>query len=311
MLTDIVVVGSLNMDLVVSAPRSPEAGETLFGTAFHLFPGGKGANQAVAASRLGARVSMVGRVGDDPFGPALIDSLNDAGVDTRYVQTCSAASTGVGCITVEPSGQNRIIVVSGANATVSNEDVDSALTLLAGSRLLILQFEIPLPVVEYAARKAHEAGVPVFLNPAPAAACPPTLLSLVDCVVPNELEARSLTGVITDDDRSARTAALRLRALGARQAIITRGERGCVCASEQGVWHEPALPVQVVDTTAAGDAFIGGLAAATVRGKALSEAVRYATCAASLAVARQGAQASLPHEAEVREAFRQAYGRDP
>jgi ribokinase len=311
MAIDVVVIGSLNMDLVANVPRYPQAGETLRGSRFRLFPGGKGANQAVAAARLGASVAMVGRVGDDPFGPAVRDSLRSSGVDTTHVQTDPAAATGVGIIAVDPAGQNHIIIVSGANDRVDEEDLRGAADLLAGARLLLLQFEIPMPIIEQAARQAHESGILVFLNPAPSAPCPPDLLSLVDCIVPNELEAQAFTGVTITDVATAERAAERLLELGIPRAIITLGERGCVCASQEGVWHEPALAVKAVDTTAAGDAFIGGLAAAWVRGKPMREAVRFATCAAGLSVTRAGAQASLPDESEVRAAYQTACGSDP
>jgi len=307
-MADIVVVGSLNMDLVVKAPRMPLGGETLAGRDFQMIPGGKGANQAAAAARLGARVAMVGRVGGDAFGPPLIENLRRQGVDTGHVRIDEEAATGTAMIIVDDSGQNSIVVASGANGRVNEEDVDRLEGALSQARVLLLQFEVPLETVEYAIQMASRHQVRVILNPAPARPAPPGLIEKVDYLVPNEFEAGTLTGLETKDVPSAERAARKLLRSGVPVVIITLGERGALMATDQGMIHVPAREVQAVDTTAAGDAFIGGLAVALVKGFPLEGAVRYGSCAGTLAVTKFGAQTSLPSAEEV-QAFYE--GKDP
>ncbi|MDQ7820345.1 MAG: ribokinase [Armatimonadota bacterium] len=304
----IAVVGSANMDLVVTAPRLPQVGETVIGGTFATFPGGKGANQAVAAARLGASVAMVGRVGADAFGRALRDGLAAEGVDVRHLREDPQASTGVALITVDQAGRNTIVVASGANMRVSADDVEAARDVLAASQVVLLQLEVPVPVVLHAARLASEAGCRVILDPAPAPAdpLPESLYRLLTVINPNEVEARALTGVDPADADGARRAADTLLARGCRAAVIKLGERGSYVAADGVRELAPAVPVQAVDTTAAGDAFAAALAVALAEGRDLRGAVRFATVAAAVSVTRAGAQPSMPRREEVLALAREA-----
>jgi ribokinase len=289
---DVVVVGSLNMDLIFRTPRVPEAGETLLGGSFDTAFGGKGANQAVAAARLGPRVAMVGRVGDDSFGPSLRRGLEDDGIDTAHVRVDDEASTGTALILLEESGENRIVVASGANFAVAPGDVEAAAELIRGAQILLLQLEVPLPAVRRAVEIAHEAGVRVILNPAPAQVLPEALLQGVDILAPNQVEATMLAEL--PDDTPPEEAARALRETGAGVVVVTLGGEGALLLSDEGAQRVPAFPTEVVDTTAAGDAFMGGLAAALIEGLPLEEAVRWGNAAGSLASSKLGAQPSLP-----------------
>ncbi len=302
---EVVVLGSLNMDLVVRTAHIPHPGETVHGTDFVTVPGGKGANQAAAAARLGAQVAMLGRVGADAFGEAMLANLRAQGVETTYIQHDPAAPSGTALITVDAQGENTIVVAPGANGQVNLGDMKRARPLLAQAYLLIMQFEIPLEVVRAAIRLAVELGVRVILNPAPAYRVEPSFLQGVYCLVVNETEAQALTDVIVDSPATAEHAARALRALGASIAIVTLGAQGALVVSEAEALHVPARRVTVVDTTAAGDAFIGGLAAAFLRDLPLAQAVRYATCAGTLATTVLGAQTSLPTAAQVDAFFQQ------
>jgi ribokinase len=295
---DVCVVGSLNMDLVVKAPRFPAAGETVTGATFATFPGGKGANQAVAAARLGARVAMVGRVGADAFGAQLIEGLKAEGIDATRVLVDRTAPTGVASITVDRAGENAIVVASGANARLSADDVEAAAGLIGSAQVLLLQLEVPLDAVMRAARLGRAGGAIVCLDPAPAAPLPAECYPLLDIIDPNETEARILTGLPTSTIPETERAAQALIQRGARAAVVKLGERGAVYLSSAGGSHVPAIPVTPVDTTAAGDAFAAALGVALGEGKTLAEAVRFATRAAALKVTRMGARA-LPTRAEV------------
>jgi ribokinase len=299
MLVDIVVIGSLNTDLVTKAPRLPRPGETLAGSAFQVVPGGKGANQAVAAARLGAEVAMVGRVGEDVFGPRLLAGLADHGVNIQHVQRDKEAPTGTATIIVDESGENAIVIVPGANGRVAPGDVDAAQALLSEARLLILQFEIPLPTVEYAMDVAARHELKIILNPAPAHPAPVALLRKADIVVLNEIEAQAMTGTNVVDTDSAAAARQALQQRGEQATVVTVGERGAFLATAEGTLHVPAPRVEVVDTTAAGDAFVGGLAVSLLRRASLHAAVRYATCVGALTVTKFGAQTSLPSATDV------------
>lgn len=305
-MADIVVIGSLNMDLVVRVARMPQPGETVPGRDFQTIPGGKGANQAVAAALLGGSVAMVGRVGNDAFGSELINNLRRQGVDISHVQLEDDAATGTAMIMVDEMGQNSIVVAAGANGRLAREDVDGLERLLSQAKYLLLQFEVPLDTVQYATEKAQSHGVKVVLNPAPARPVPPQFLSRVDYVIPNESEASLLSGVQVHDLASAEEAARRLQGYGVPVVILTLGEKGALLVTGEKVCHVPAHRVEAVDTTAAGDAFIGGLAMALVQGYPLEEAVRYATCAGTLAVTRFGAQTSLPSAKEVQALYSKA-----
>ncbi len=290
----VTVVGSLNMDLVVRAPHMPKPGETIIGNDFQTVPGGKGANQAVAAARLGAQVSMVGRLGGDAFAGPLLENLMAAGVDHTFVSQDPEAATGVALIVVDDTGQNSIVVVSGANMRLWPADVEAAEGAIAAADVLLLQLESPLETVTRAAEVARSHGVPVILNPAPARLFPPTLLSLVDVLIPNESETELLSGMPVGNQAEAEAAAQVLRASGVGTVLLTLGARGALLAAEARPQLFPAFEVKPVDTTAAGDAFVAGFAVAMAEGKELSEAVRWGNAAGALATTQLGAQPSLP-----------------
>ena len=289
----IVVVGSLNMDLVVRAPRHPQPGETLLGSEFHTFPGGKGANQAVAAARLGGQVKMIGRVGADAFGKSLIQTLTNDGVDTSQVKQLGVA-TGVALITVDEAGQNTIVVVPGANGELSPPDLLTAESVFEGASVVVMQLEIPLLTVMYAADLAHRHGARVVLNPAPAQQLGATLLKQVDVLIPNQPEAALLTGAA-----SASESAKRLLASGVCSVIVTMGDDGVLVVENEIETHLSAHRVNVVDTTAAGDAFVGAFAVALAEGCSTREAAAWGNAAGALAVTRAGAQPSLPARDEL------------
>lgn len=298
------VVGGLNMDLVVKAPRIPRVGETVSGGTFGMFPGGKGANQAVAAARLGAQVAMVGVVGNDAFGRQLLDGLRREGIDAAHVRTEPGAATGIASISVDREGHNSIVVASGANLHLGEADVEGARDMVAASQVVLLQLEIPVDCVTAAARLGHGGGALVCLDPAPAAPVPAELYALVDVLDPNEVEAQALTGVEIRSAADAERAAQALYARGPRMVVIKMGEQGSFHLSAEHRGHVPAAPVKAVDTTAAGDAFAAALGVALGEGRSLREAVTFATWAAGLKVTRMGAQPSMPYRAEVEEAMR-------
>lgn len=288
---DILVVGSLNADLVVSAPRFPQPGETIRGEDLQVIPGGKGANQAVAAARLGASVSMLGCVGNDNFGDFLLENLKSNKVNSQLIRRADS-STGTAIIVVDSDGQNSIVLSAGANGKVNEEDVKA--TSFSDYKLLLLQLEIPTSVVLSAARRAHENGLRVILNPAPARELPNELISLADFVIPNETELSLLTDVPVNDMNSAEQAARALLGVGAKNVIVTLGSKGALILTNEQVLHIDAYKVNVVDTTAAGDAFIGGFATALLQGKSLEESARYGCACGALATTQFGAQPSLP-----------------
>lgn len=295
---DVCVIGSLNIDLVVKTPRLPQIGETVSGGVFATFPGGKGANQAVAAARLGARVTMVGRVGADAFGERQLAGLRAEGIDISRVTTDPGSATGVALITVDAAGRNTIVVAPGANARLRPEDVEAAFGVIAAARVVLLQLEVPLDAVMLAARRARASGAVVCLDPAPAAPLPPDLYPLLDVIDPNETEARVLTVMPVTTIEDAERAAEALVGRGARAAVVKLGARGAFFLSAGGRAHIPAIPVKAIDTTAAGDAFAAALGVGLGEGKGLPDAVRFATRAAALKVTRMGAQ-SLPTREEV------------
>ncbi len=298
-MTDIVVVGSLNMDLVVQTTRLPRAGETIHGEGLQRIPGGKGANQAVAAARQGAAVAMVGRVGNDDFGTELRRTLAAADVDVTHVIQDEDAVTGTAVIIVDQQGENCIVISAGANGRVASADLEQLTPLFSQAKLLLLQFEIPLEAVAQTAQLASQHGVRVILNPAPAHAISRDLLQQIDIIVPNEGELQMLTGLPVTTLDEVTTAARQLRADGIETVIVTLGGDGALLVSADVVEHIPAYQVNVVDTTGAGDTFIGTLAAALSHGHPLQVAVKRATAAAALAVTKFGAQPSLPTAAEL------------
>lgn len=299
---DIVVVGSANMDLVVQVEHIPAAGETVLGGDCIAIPGGKGANQAVAAARLGGKVHFIGRVGDDVFGGRLRDCLANEGIDVAHLKTEQNVSSGTALIGVDANGQNSIIVAPGANAKVSPEDIDHALDIIRGSDTVVLQLEIPISTVKQGLQTARSAGVLTILNPAPCSYTQPleiSLLELVDILTPNEHEAASLLGLPTSDGLDMEAAAIQLRKMGVEVVVITLGAEGCLISDANGARRIPGNPVQQVDTTAAGDCFTGALAVALSEGKTLNEAAVFANQAAAISVTRPGAQPSLPYRNEL------------
>ncbi|GII90653.1 ribokinase [Sinosporangium siamense] len=288
------VYGSANMDVVAYVSKAPQRGETVTGRAFRTIPGGKGANQAIAAARAGADVAFLGAVGDDAFGAGLRRTLADAGVSVERLRTVPGPS-GVAHIVVDDGAGNSIIVVPGANGTLTGPDAGDR-ALLAGASALLLQLELPMSAVIAAARAAREARVQVVLTPAPVVALPAELLECVTLIVPNEHEAEGITGC--SDPGKALSALLDL----VPEAVVTLGGRGAVYGSRTGErLTEPARRVRAVDTTAAGDTFVGALAVARTEGRPPAQALRFASAAASLAVQREGASTSMPLRAEIDE----------
>lgn len=305
-MSHIVVVGSLNMDLVVRTPHMPAPGETVLGRDFQTIPGGKGANQAVGAARLGAQVSMVGCVGADAFGETLLTNLQANGINTKHVLTDSKTSSGVAMITLDEKGQNSIVVASGANMCLTPMDVRAAFAHISKADVVVLQLESPLECVLEAARQGKERGAKVILNPAPAQSLSDELLSLVDVLVPNEIETALLSGhpVVTTDQ--AARAAQQLFARGVGAVVLTLGSRGALLVSPTAqVIHFPPFNVQVIDTTAAGDAFVAALSVGIASGLTLENAVRQANAAGALAVTKMGAQSCMPTKKEVDQLMKQ------
>lgn len=282
------------MDMVVSCDQFPRPGETVFANEFGMYPGGKGANQAVACAKLGGNVRFLGKMGRDLFREKLTESLRQDGVRLDHLLTDAQAPTGIALITVNGDGENEIIVVSGSNMKLSPADVDARDEAFAGAQVVLLQLEVPLATVQRAAERARAHGAMVILNPAPAQPLPRALLEQVDLLTPNETEAELLTGVPVVDEASAEAAARGLLEQGVRHVIVTLGDKGALSVSPDGSRLFPARPVRAVDTTAAGDAFNGALAYALAHEQALDEAIPFANTVAAFAVTRKGAQTSMP-----------------
>ena len=291
------VLGSINQDFMLRVERRPQAGETVTGAELSLHPGGKGANQAVAAARLGARVAMFGRVGKDGFGEDLTQNLREKGVDATWVEVVSEAPTGSAFVTVTPDGENAIIVSPGANRRFGSKEVEAAAQDLRQARVLVAQLEVSIEAVETAARIRADDGGRFLLNLAPPREVSDKLLSLPNPLVVNEHEARFLLG---EGSQNLEEAAEKLLELGPPSAVVTLGAEGAILAAEGPAQHFPAPEVEAVDTTGAGDAFVGALAAKLAEDAPLEEAVHYAVLAGSVAVTREGAQGSLPTPEEVK-----------
>ena len=293
----ILVIGSSNTDMTVRSATLPKPGETVLGGDFRMGPGGKGANQAVAARLLGGEVTFVCKLGRDMFGEGASKHYESCGLDTSKILSSDKPS-GVASITVDSKAENSIVVASGANADMTVTDIDSVADIIKSSGILLLQLEIPMDTVVHAAEIAYNAGVQVVLNPAPAAVLPAELLKCVSILIPNETEASAISGIDINNFETAAAAAERLKGMGVREVIITMGSRGSVVCDGDCTFV-PAVKVNAVDTTAAGDTFCGGVCVALSEGKDLLEAVKFATAASSIAVQRPGAQDSIPNRCEV------------
>ncbi len=293
----ITVVGSLNMDLVVNTPRIPVIGESVLGWGFMTNPGGKGANQAVAASRLGAKVNMVGCVGNDLFGEDIINNLAVNGVDSSNIRRLDNVPSGIAVILIK-DGDNCIIIDPGANSKVDAGMADAIDKSVAGSGILLLQLEIPMEAVKMAVGIAKRHGVRVLLNPAPAARLDDDLLRTIDIITPNESECQSITGLPVKSIDEAKAAVAWFMDKGIRQVIITLGSNGVVYNSGSKVLHKPVPKVKVIDTTAAGDSFTAAVAVALSEGKGIDDAVAFANAVGTLTVQKKGAISSLPYRRE-------------
>lgn len=304
MLPSVCVIGSSNTDMVIKADKLPAPGETVIGGTFLMNPGGKGANQAVAAARLSASgavqpVALVANVGNDIFGRQARQQFEREGIRTEFVSNDANEPSGVALIGVDSRGENCILVASGANARLERAQVAAALATEPDTTVVLLQLETPLATVEYAIRQSHARGLRVVLNPAPAQPLDAAVLAYLHVITPNESEAELLTGIRVTDEPTARQAARRLHEAGVPNVVITLGARGAYLSTPEGATLVPAPPVTAVDTTAAGDCFNGALAVALAENRDLAEAVAFACKAASISVTRMGAQASIPHRHEV------------
>jgi ribokinase len=296
----IAVVGSSNMDLVVKSKRIPAVGETILGGDFIMVPGGKGANQAVAAAKLGAEVYFIAKLGNDVFAEQSLDNFKRETVDTKHVIQTSEAPSGVALIMVDDEGNNLIVVAPGANQTLLPADVKRAESDIASCGAVVAQLEVPLETIEFAAKMANDLKVPFVLDPAPARELSPELLRMVDVLTPNETEAQILTGIEVTDEESARKAAENLLERGIKAVILTLGGKGFLLADSEEVRYVSAQKVDAVDSTAAGDAFTGSLAVGIAENKALLDAALFANYVAALSVTKMGAQSSMPTLGEVK-----------
>ncbi len=291
---DVLVIGSANMDMVIQSDRFPRPGETVLGNDFAMFPGGKGANQATACARLGGRVHFIGKMGKDVFRDDLTRSMERDGIDLDALLVDDEASTGVAFISIDGSGENQITVVSGSNMRLRPDEIEAREDLFRQAAVVVLQLEIPLETVEKAVELGRKHGATVILNPAPARELPPSLLAKVDILTPNEIEASLLAGLEVDSLDTAEEAARRLLEKGVGKIIVTLGDNGALLVTPDTRRHFPVQTVEVVDTTAAGDAFSGALAFAVAEGRSIDDAIRLANAVATHTVTRLGAQASMP-----------------
>ncbi|MBW8351725.1 ribokinase [Bacillus sp. IITD106] len=295
----ILIVGSFMMDMVIQTPRAPKNGETIIGLDFSQYPGGKGANQAVAAARLGANVQMAGKVGVDPFGDEAIAVLKKENIDIQYLQRDYSHRTGVGFVTLEENGDNRIIVIPGANMEFSMDDIHAIKEGIAKSKLLVLQLEMDMNMIEEAINIAYNHHVPIILNPAPARYLSDDLLKKIAYLTPNETEAEILTKINISTLEDVKRAAKILMEKGVENVIVTLGEKGALIVNQDGEYYIKGYPVEAIDTVAAGDAFNGAFAYGISQGKSLLDAVAYANIVGALTVTKRGAIPSLPTSIEV------------
>ena len=295
----IVVIGSCNTDMVINMERLPLPGETLLGGKFFMNPGGKGANQAVAAARLGGKVLFIAKVGNDPFGVRAVDQYKAEGINTKHVVVDKEHPSGVALILVDAHGENSIAVASGANAHLMPQDIDNARGAIEDGDILLMQLETPLETVEHAALLAKQLGKKVILNPAPAHPLPESLLRNLYMLIANETEAEYISGIQITDMNSVARAADIICGKGVENVVITLGSKGAF-VKERGAYHQvQGLKVKAVDATAAGDTFCGALCVALAEGRSITEAVEFANRAAAITVTRMGAQSSLPYRREV------------
>lgn len=299
----ILVVGSSNTDMVIKAEHLPDAGETILGGVFFMNPGGKGANQAVAAARLGGNVTFICKTGTDVFGVQSKQLFMDEGIDTAYMLSDPNQPSGVALITVDQHAENCIVVASGANATLSVKDMEKAEHLMEQARIILIQLEIPLETVAYSVYTAAKKGAKVILNPAPACILPEGLLRDVSIITPNRTEAALLSGISVNDLESAKRAAQLIKEKGVETVIITLGSEGALLLHEGEFTHTVAGAVEAIDTTAAGDVFNGALVVALAENKTIQEAVVFACKASAIAVTRLGAQSSSPFRNEIEETY--------
>ncbi|MHA8063912.1 ribokinase [Aquirufa aurantiipilula] len=290
----IIVIGSSNTDMVIQSDRLPAPGETVLGGTFFMNPGGKGANQAVAASRLGGDTYFIAKVGKDVFGESAIQQFALEGIHGQFISQDEKQPSGMALINVDTQGENCITVASGANARLMAQDIEAATSLFQKGNWLLLQLEIPLETVIFSVEKAHQAGLSVVLNPAPACALPETLYAHIDIISPNETETEFLTGIRPLDETSLALACDYFLSRGVKRVVITRGSKGAYWQTQSAFGHVPAQHVLAVDSTAAGDCFNGALVVALSEGMNFEQAIAFACKAAALSVTQLGAQASMP-----------------
>ena len=295
----IVIVGSCNTDMVIKADRLPIPGETVLGGTFFMNPGGKGANQAVAAARMGGNVTLISKTGNDVFGKQSVMLYNTENIKTDYIFSDPKNPSGVALITVDSFGENCIVVASGANASLSPSDIDTAAEAIVSADIVLMQLEIPIDTVEYVAEMANSKGIKVILNPAPARALSDKLLKNVYILIPNKSEAEILSGIKVTDRQTAIQAADIISAKGVDIVIITLGSQGAIIKQHNEVHFVEAVKVEAVDTTAAGDVFCGTVCVGLSEGKTVIEAVEMAARASAITVTRMGAQSSIPHRSEL------------
>ena len=295
----IIVIGSSNVDMVVRTSHLPAPGETILGGEFFMNQGGKGANQAVAIKRLGGNLIFMAKLGNDVLGRQSVGYFKKEGIDTRYIALDEDSASGVALISVDDHAENSIVVASGANMLLNEQDVDKMLEEMCEGDILLMQLEIPLQTVEYAARKAFGKGVKVVLNPAPARSLPKELFRHLYMVTPNRIEAEMLTGIKIANDADVEKVAEEICAMGVKNVIITLGSKGCLIREEGVSYRIDAFKVEPVDTTAAGDTFNGALCVGSSEGMDLKQAAVMASKASSIAVTRMGAQSSIPYREEL------------